>query len=104
MALFYTDIPVIAANPPLLAQVETAMLKYALARIAASATGRELEFANAIVKAPATYAPRFCLDALIINAAALTSTNHTSLDAAVTDATMDAVIVSEWAGQTSAGA
>jgi hypothetical protein len=102
--LSYTDIPVISVNPALLQQVETAMLKYAINRIAASVSGNELAFANAIVKAPATYAPRFVLVALILNAATLTSTNHTSLDTAVSDAALDAVIATQWQGQVSAGA
>lgn len=103
MALTYTNIQNLVGQQTLLLQMATAITKKALAQVG-TATGNELALASAIIKNPIAYAPRFLLDGLILNAAGLTSTNGSTLDAPLTDATVDTAVGQMWAGQYAAGA
>ena len=103
MSLGYGQIQAIAGNQALLAQMSTAILKQALTKIGA-ATGNELALCSAIIKSPTSYASRFLLDALVQNAAVLTSSTVGNLDSAVSDSVIDSTVTAQWASQWAAGA
>ena len=103
MALSYTNVQTISQQTQYQLQMAVGLLKEATSRIG-SATGNELALCVAIIKSPISYAPRFLIGALLLNAAGLTSTNGSTLDTAPTDAQIDTVVQSMWTAQAAAGA
>lgn len=104
MSLSYNSISKLATNGDLLLQISAALLKQAYTKIGTAATG-ELALCQAVIKNTTAYAPRFLLNALITNAAGLTSNDGgTTLGAPVSDAAFDTVVQSSWTAQVLAGA
>jgi hypothetical protein len=105
MALSYNSIAKLATNEDLKLQISAALLKQAYTRIIVGGiSAGELALCQAVIKSPTSYAPRFLLDALIVNAAGLTSSDGgTTLNAAVPDATFDTVVAAQWNAQILAG-
>ena len=103
MAIGYTTIQALAGQQTYLQQMSTALVKQAMSKIGA-ATGNELALCSAIIKTPTAYAGRFLLDALLIDAATLVSTNGSTLDSAPSDSAIDTTVTAQWASQVLAGA
>lgn len=104
MALSYTQTQTISANQNLLQQMAGAILKQAITRITnGAATTPEIALSAAIIKNPSAYAPRFLMDALILNQAGLSSADGGKLDSPPTDAAIDTAVTSQWAAQVVAG-
>lgn len=103
MALSDNAIRILATNQVLLQQAEVSIQQQAYSRVQA-ATGAELALAQAIIKGPASYAPRFLMEALLANRTILTSSDGgTTLTANITDAVFDAAVVAQWPAQIAEG-
>ena len=102
MALNYDQSIAIAGQPMYQGKMATALHKQAMARIL-SAVDAELALCRAIIKNPTIFTSRFLLDALLQNAAGLTSTNGSTLDSPIADSAVDTAVTAQWAAQILAG-
>lgn len=96
-------IRILATNQVLLQQAEVSIQQQAYSRVQV-ATGAELALAQAIIKNPASYAPRFLMEALLANRTGLISSDGgTTLSVPITDAVFDAAVITEWNVQVAEG-
>lgn len=103
MSLTDNAIRILATNQTLLQQAEVSIQQQAYSRVQVT-TGAELALAQAIIKAPSSYALRFLMEALLANRSGLISSDGGStLDSPVSDATMDAAVQAEWSAQVAEG-
>lgn len=102
MALTANQIYAIATNPTLQHQVSVQTAGYAAQQIG-TATGASLALCQAVLRSPMSYAYRFLLDLLIVNAATLVTTDGVSLSPMPTDAVVASAVQADWSVQAAVG-